>query len=128
MMFNVPKSRAEAEAISYGGNSFRASKKYDPTRCAYEVDNSYNNWPSYAQCSKKPTCGPDGIFCKIHDPEYIAEKNRKRDEKYKADWNKRMIELGGKKFYEALVEIRDGHNDPRTLAREVLQPYEGTDK
>ena len=40
------------------------------------------------QCQKKPVVTRDGkLYCKIHDPEYVAEKHRKWQEKYDKENN-----------------------------------------
>ncbi|HUW43583.1 MAG TPA: hypothetical protein VMV95_01300 [Bacillota bacterium] len=42
-------------------------------------------WHSY-QCQKKAVVKREGKFyCKIHDPEYIKIKEKKREEKYKKE-------------------------------------------
>ncbi len=42
-------------------------------------------WHFY-QCLKNAVIKRKGkLYCKIHDPEYIKEKNKKREEKYKKE-------------------------------------------
>jgi len=43
------------------------------------------NWNGY-QCSKKAIVERNGkSYCKVHDPEYIKTKDRKREEKYRKE-------------------------------------------
>jgi hypothetical protein len=80
-MIKQPKTRAEAEKLIYGCGI--SKRPYDPAHCADEVNIGDSRWSRYAQCSRKPGHGPDGLFCKQHDPAYIQ---RKRDEREKK-WN-----------------------------------------
>ena len=44
------------------------------------------------QCTKKVVVTRNGKrYCKIHDPEYIAEKRRKWQEKFDKEWAKKEI-------------------------------------
>lgn len=71
-------------------------------------------------------------YCSVHDPVKVAERQRKRKEKWDAE---RAAEVAkrkakeaerdlGKRAVEALRRIADGHNDPRSLAQEVLKARE----
>ena len=43
-------------------------------------------WGRDYQCSKKSVVERGGKFyCKVHDPEYIKMKEKKREERYKAE-------------------------------------------
>ncbi len=64
-MFNLPKTREEAENYRYG--KWAAKPKGQPwteMRCAYEVYIS-STW-HFRQCSRPPGWGPDGLYCKQH--------------------------------------------------------------
>lgn len=79
-----PSSRAEAEKASYGRRyGSDTGRKYDPLKCAESVRNN-GRWPSFHQCNRKPGFGPDGIFCKAHDPVAKKEREAKRDQKWDA--------------------------------------------
>lgn len=95
---------------------------YDPARCQHEVYVSENGWPRYYQCSRKHLDGEQ--FCKMHMPDAIAERQRKSDARSKEAWNKRMMEVYGHLFFEALRKIADGDNNPRETAREVIARFE----
>jgi hypothetical protein len=93
-----------------------------PDRCRASVHNSYG--VGFHQCNRKPIDGHK--YCNTHLPENIAARRKASDERYneKARQEKRrnMVWHGGP-FIEALRKIRDGHNDPRTLASEVLTEH-----
>ena len=94
----------------------------DLARCCEEVW-SNERWPRATQCSRKRGHGPDGAYCKQHDPEAVKARQAASDAKYNAEFNKRRYELHGRKFFDVLKVIADGHNDPRTLARETIDEF-----
>lgn len=96
--------------------------KPDFTRCCEEVW-SRERWSRHYQCTKPRGHGPDGAYCKQHDPEVAAKRRAEVDARSKASWRKRMIEVYGQTFYEALVKIADGHNDARGLAQETIAKF-----
>ena len=67
-------------------------------------------------------------YCSIHDPVFVAEKNRKANEKYEARREafrrERDMRVLGEKAIAALKVIAGGHNDPRGLARAALEGME----
>lgn len=98
-------------------------RKPDPERCAQEV------WPNErgaipSQCARKRGHGPEGAFCKQHDPAVKAERERKQREKYEAERERQRPKWHAHKFLKALREIAAGHNDPRSLAIEVLNEFD----
>ena len=60
-------------------------RELDPTRCQATV---YDSRGFYGhQCQKKPVVTRDGkLYCRIHDPEYIAGKRQKEEVKYDKEW------------------------------------------
>lgn len=96
----------------------------DPTRCkATVVDRQI--WSLSYQCRRAHV--RDG-FCKQHHPDAEAARRAKSharwQEQFAADqkrWS--AVEFGAHaaKLYAALKAIADGHNDPRTLAREAIE-------
>lgn len=70
-------------------------------------------------------------YCGIHDPVKVAERraklNRIADEKYqarRAKWAaETRIKTLGPVAIDALKEIARGHNDPRTLAMDILRDH-----
>ena len=38
-------------------------------------------------------------------------------------WNAQRVEIAGPRFLSALRKIAAGHNDPRTLAAEIIEHY-----
>lgn len=93
----------------------------DFDRCCENLRDRYQ--PGGYQCTRKRGYGPDGAYCKQHDPAAVAEREAKSKKKYDEQWHRRRLELGGRRFYEALRKIADGHNDPRALAQETIAPY-----
>jgi hypothetical protein len=49
----------------------------DPTKCIESV---------WHQCSKKRVTGPNGEYCKQHDPERVKACDAERDAKREAEW------------------------------------------
>ncbi len=95
-------------------------RKFDPACCKAGFW-SNERWSRYSQCSRKPVI--DG-WCKQHSPE--AEEARERQRKERADAEQRKWDraFSRPRDYEtALQQIADGHNDPRTLAREALEKW-----
>ena len=106
----------------WAGNS--QGHRPDYTRCCEEIADTSTKWTRYRQCSRKNGHGPDGAYCKTHDPAVKAareaETRARQDEKYKADVRQRSIGWKGRQMIAALKAIENGHNDPRALAKETL--------
>jgi hypothetical protein len=102
---------------------FPAGHKPNFALCCEEVSDNSTRWPRYHQCSKKRGHGPDGAYCKQHDPEVVKARRAASDARGQEAWNKRLIESYGKTFYDALVKIADGHNDARGLAQETVARF-----
>lgn len=95
----------------------------DYSRCCESVRQADSRWPRYHQCVRKRGHGPDGAYCKQHDPEAVKardEASRKRsDEQYQ----NRRYEWHGRSFFDVLVKIAEGHNDARGLAQEAIDKF-----
>lgn len=105
------------------GDSF-AKRPPDMTRCCEEVTRYIGNWPHSGQCARKRGYGPDGAYCKQHDPEAATKRRAEVDEREAARWRKQRLEWAGPCFYAVLKQIADGHNDPRSIAREAIAAYD----
>lgn len=97
----------------------------DPKRC---VQSLMDRWhPGGYQCTRPRGYGPDGCYCKQHDPAAVAARNAARDAAYKAKWSaddlRRQKAEAGAKALDALRQIAAGHNDPRSLAQELLDQF-----
>ena len=57
----------------------------------------------------------DKWYCKIHDPEYIAEKKRKWDEKFDKEWAEKKVRWHRAEVIEQLI----GGFDTTTLERNL---------
>ena len=64
-------------------------------------------------------------YCRLHHPDAVQARKDVREVKWKAEREiaQRRYALGqlGEKMVVALIAIRDGHNDPREVAREALE-------
>jgi hypothetical protein len=107
----------------YGHGSY--CKRPDFARCA---DSVYlgSVWHGSKQCSRKNGHGPDGAFCKQHDPVALAAKRVAEEAAWKREWDQKARESAFTSESKAAIRaIAEGHNDPMTLAREILARYEG---
>jgi hypothetical protein len=102
---------------AWGGNPSGTVPNY--LFCCVAVRPS-GRWPVPHQCRKPRGHGPDGAYCKQHDPVVVKAREDARDARGAEKWKARLYEVYGKKFYETLVKIADGHNDARGLAQEVI--------
>ena len=106
------------------GPSFRC-RKPDYARCAESVADG-GRMVTSSQCSRKNGHGPEGAWCKQHDPQALAAKRAARD----AAWIRELDQKHRESAFtaesrKAIRAIAEGHNDPMTLAREILARYEG---
>lgn len=70
-------------------------------------------------------------YCGQHDPVKVKAAHDKRQAKWKANWNAKQAKSAedarlnrlGNAARKALKQIAAGHNDPRTLALEVLAKH-----
>lgn len=97
--------------------------KPDFAACCEEVSDSSTRWPLYHQCSKKRGYGPDGAYCKQHDPDVVKAREAANAARATAKWNKQRYEWNGRRFYDALLKIAEGHNDARGLAQEIIDDF-----
>ena len=103
-------------------NSYGINIKHKPdfTKCA-ECVHGDGVWPSWHQCTRKNGHGPEGAWCKMHDPVARKAKQAARDAKWQSDWDREKALNNAKAaLVPALRAIADGHNDPRALATEVI--------
>jgi hypothetical protein len=107
----------------YGHDGY--CKRPDFARCADSVY-SGSVWRGSKQCSRKNGHGPDGAFCKQHDPVALAAKRVEEDAAWKRELDQKHRESAFiAESKDAIRAIAEGHNDPMTLAREILARYEG---
>jgi hypothetical protein len=95
----------------------------DFTRCCEEVTTYNNGWPSYYQCNRKCGYGPDKAYCKQHDPDAVKARQAALTAKYNEKNNQERYKWHGRSFFKVLEKIANGHNDPRTLARETIDEF-----
>lgn len=96
----------------------------DYDRCCVEVFDRYG----HQQCTRKRGCGPGEAYCKQHDPEAAKAREDARTAKWQAKWQAEQKKWADQRLgldaVEALRLIAAGHNDPCTLAHEILDPYD----
>ena len=105
---------------SYGLNM--AKRGPDPARCCVEVSNG-GRWPSYHQCNRPRGHGPEGAYCKQHDPEVVAARRAASEAAYNEKRRRKAL-MHADQYLAALRKIAEGHNDPRALAAEVVADFD----
>ena len=100
-------------------------------RCCASVRDRGSTWPSYHQCDKvaKVTDANGDQWCGARDPVAVDAKNKARNERFDREWDIKTrkwkrdeaFKPAKEKIIEAMKMIRDGHNNPRELAEEVLK-------
>jgi hypothetical protein len=110
--------------------------KNKPGSCCAAVHES-GRGVSFYQCTKKAKYTREVMhrgqrvtleYCGIHDPEFVRRKNIKWRTEYDARRAEEQAQRDAKKAdrilrdaaLEAIRKIAAGHNDPRSLAMEVL--------
>jgi hypothetical protein len=107
---------------------FTNGHKPDFARCCVEVTDYSTRWPRYHQCSKKRGHGPDGAYCKQHDPEAVKARRDASTARSNEKMNKERYGWYGRKFFGALQKIAEGHNDARGLAQEVVAEFKAGER
>lgn len=113
---------------SYGtwaGN--RTGSAPDYGRCCEGVW-SKERWPRQYQCTRKRGHGPDGAYCKLHDPEAAKARQKASDARWAEKWNKDRYQFYGRTFFDALLKIAEGHNDARGLAQEIIADFKAGER
>jgi hypothetical protein len=77
----------------------------------------------FFQCSRKRGHGPDGEYCRTHNPQNVAARKKASSEKYAREMKLKRIEWAGPKFLAMLRLIAEGHNDARGLAAEAIKDF-----
>jgi len=91
------------DGVRYYGRSY-ALRKEDENNCINEIWET-GGWGQY-QCSRKRGHGPDGLYCKQHDPDRIKIKQEAED-----------------KEYERRRKVKEDANTRRLLEREFCEPF-----
>jgi hypothetical protein len=83
----------------------------------------------FNQCGNRGKVQGEGGFwwCATHDPAAEAKRAAAASAKHEAEQaasrRRWALQAGAREFLDALRAIRAGHNDPRTLATEVLAKF-----
>ena len=83
----------------------------DTTKCIVEVWEQGRSM-FHHQCNRKRGYGKDGLYCKIHDPEYIKEKDEARNEKYNKELAMRRIQYSGHNLLQACKDALEASHNP----------------
>jgi hypothetical protein len=62
----------------------------DSTRCIGQARDRDSTWPGRHQCPNKSGHGPDGKYCRIHDPVRVAERRAKVMAAGNKRWEERL--------------------------------------
>lgn len=96
------------------------------TRCCANLHDRYH--PGGYQCTRKRGYGPDGAYCKLHDPDAVKVRREKADQEHRRKHYADMKRAYGSSFLEVLRKIAAGHNDPRSLAAETVDNFDAAFK
>lgn len=107
-MKNIPD--VESDGLrrygQWAGNP--AGYKENITRCAYEVWRTVGRTSMAGQCDRPRGHGPDGLYCKQHDPEAERKRreasNKKYEEKRKREF---LIPEAERKIAEVSINYFD---------------------
>jgi hypothetical protein len=94
----------------------------DFTLCCEEIW-TRERWSRHHQCSKKRGYGPDKAYCKQHDPAVAKSRRDAVNARSRDKWNSSRYQIHGWTFFNALLEIAEGHNDARGLAQKVIDTF-----
>jgi len=98
-----------------------SGNREDTSRCIVSVTPNERS-PIQHQCYNKRGHGPNGLYCKTHDPEVVALREKNVAARREEAWNRETRPLRQREAYRrALEKIAEGHNDPRALAVEALK-------
>jgi hypothetical protein len=120
-MGEVNNARYKTRYGNWAGNP--DGHKPDFKRCCEEV-RAPERWGLYHQCTRPRGYGPDAAYCKQHDPEVVNARKEKADTEYRKKHRADMTRVYGSSFLRALRQIAEGHNDPRSLAKEIVSDFD----
>lgn len=106
---------------AWAGNPAGSTPNHD--NCCFEVSRAHGRWTSFGQCTRKRGFGPDGAFCKTHDPEAVKARQEASHVAWRDKHNKERYSWNGRSFYNVLKQIADGHNDARGLAQDTIKAF-----
>ncbi len=98
-------------------------------QCSEKVS-SEGSWGSFHQhkCQRPATIERDGKwYCKIHDPEYIKEKDKARTEEWERKWAIRRLETKAPMLLDACKRALEASHDPivEHILQEAIEKVEG---
>jgi hypothetical protein len=103
----------------YDNSSMSKGIPEDKSRCAEEVSDG-GRWPTFHQCSKRRGHGPNGEYCKVHDPGATRERKEKKYQEYKKQVNIKITREGiGNMMIAAGYDTTEKVD---TLLKSILKP------
>ena len=112
--------KADENGVRWYGLHFNRRRE-DVSLCIEEVAGR-ESWPSYRQCTRKRGHGPDGLYCKQHQPDAVESRGREATKRYEEQrWRENRPARQRDAYRAALEDIAAGHNDPRERALEALK-------
>jgi hypothetical protein len=106
---NEIRTKEEAQRQTYGYRSTGVSRSYDPTKCVEAVSRHVGRWPTQHQCKRDPGFGPDGLYCKQHDPDARAAKRAAQSAKWEAE--REAVNRLAAELDRLLDQLGHGHSD-----------------
>lgn len=124
-MSDVTEALKSHYRSSYGRSWHPAAPDF--TRCCENVRTPVGATTDFHQCLRKRGFGPDGAYCKQHDPSAAQARREASRARYVEQTNKLRYGWSGRTFYDALKQIAEGHNDARGLAQQVIADFHKDD-
>lgn len=89
-------------------------------------------WSYGHQCTRANGHGPDGAYCKTHDPVAVEAKQKAREDKWAIEREiarkKNQLQSNAASMLEIIRQIAKGHNDPRQLCADFLREKQFEDE
>jgi hypothetical protein len=95
----------------------------DYSKCCALVFPSDGGFAPY-QCTRKAAHGPEGAYCKMHDPAAIEARKKAAQAKWDAVARLERPKLYAMDMLDVLKRIAAGHNDPQRIANEIVSKIE----
>lgn len=122
MVSDAKKAHYPDRYGAWAGNECGTAPDYD--RCCKEVWPNDGGFTPY-QCRRKAAHGPDGAYCKTHDPAAVKARSQAALAKWDAKARAERPKLFAHDMLAVLRKIECGHNDPRGIASEIINKIEG---
>ena len=121
MVSDAKKAHYPDRYGAWAGNERGTPPDYNKC-CAsvYSTDGSFIP----RQCARKAAHGPDGAYCKTHDPAAVKARSNAARAKWDASAQLERPKLYSFEMLDVLRRIAAGHNDPQRIATEIISKIE----